>query len=193
MIPFCAAITVRDYVVFPDVALSVAGAHFLLLVRSWSKKWEATVDTPTSGSASSTARLNQGEQGSAGYLDPDALIIPIRKTDRNPFAQTVIVGRARNSDVVLESATVSKVHAYLLLSADDPSAVTVKDCRSTNGTFVLLGSGPKRLVDGEEFRAVGGVELRFGTVDCMVVEASGLAQAANYAMKSWPKDWGAQA
>lgn len=163
-------LTIREYAVEPGL---LAKSRFVLLVRPWSKRRESLVDTPDSSVNTSTIKLEAEINDACGYLDPDSLIAPIAKTLRNPFSQAVIVGRARNSDIVLPSQTVSKVHAYLTLPTGDAS-VLVKDCNSTNGTFVLIGSGPRKLVEGEALRAVPDTELRFGTVDCLVVESSHL-------------------
>lgn len=164
------ALTLREYAVEPSL---LTPSRFVLLVRPRPSRREPLVDTPSSSVNTSTVKLELGDDDAGGYLDPDALIVPIVKTDRNPFSQAVIVGRARNSDIVLLSPTVSKVHAYLTIPASDQS-VLVKDCNSTNGTFVLIGSGPRRLVEGEALRAVPDTELRFGTVDCVVVDSSHL-------------------
>jgi hypothetical protein len=64
----------------------------------------------------------------------------LRKTERNPFAAMIIVGRAANSDVCIEHSTVSKVHAYLQKAA---TGWTILDHGSTNGTF-LNGQRLKR-------------------------------------------------
>lgn len=71
-------------------------------------------------------------------------VFSLAKSDRNPFANMITVGRAANNDVVLAHSSVSKMHAHLSSSAAFGWVIT--DNKSTNGTFVegmRLPSGGK--------------------------------------------------
>jgi len=62
-----------------------------------------------------------------------------------PAEGTVVVGRGRDADVIVDHPTLSRAHAKLTLGAH----VTVADCGSRNGTFVagrMLGRGEVVLV-----------------------------------------------
>src|SRR5579883_107672 len=87
--------------------------------------------TPPSPSSLSTAPKAEGL----------AEVVFLEKTDRNPFAHMITVGRAMNNDVVLADSTVSKVHAYFTRT---PGGWMLTDQHSTNGTYVE----GKQLPDG---------------------------------------------
>jgi hypothetical protein len=57
----------------------------------------------------------------------------IRKSDRNAFKSKVTVGRAKNNDIVLRAAKVSKLHAAFL---QDNRGYQIMDMGSANGTVV---------------------------------------------------------
>lgn len=86
-------------------------------------------------------------------LHPESQIEWLLKSDRNPFGALITVGRTPNNDIVLDQATISKVHAIFTQSA---GAWFVADSHSSNGTFVdgvRLPPGEKRpLEDGAEVR-----------------------------------------
>jgi hypothetical protein len=58
----------------------------------------------------------------------------LRKTDRNPFAGMITVGRAPNNDVVVAHTSVSKFHAYFRPKRGHE--LSIFDVGSTNGTHV---------------------------------------------------------
>jgi pSer/pThr/pTyr-binding forkhead associated (FHA) protein len=74
---------------------------------------------------------------------------------------TTTIGRASDSDIILEEATVSRCHALLLR---DAARVLLIDLESTNGTFVNGVQAPPdeavRLVDGDVI-ALGRVTARY--------------------------------
>lgn len=167
-----------------------AGADLLLVVCPLGPGGRTSgVDTPNRSSSANTAKLTGKSATSSSYLTPNAVVIPVQKSDRNPFADTITIGRARNNDLVIEHSQVSKVHAYIMLVVGDPTSIMLKDGNSMNGTWVFLGSGMRRLTKGETVLVHVGMELRIGVVDCMLVDATGLQQAVGYAAKNWePED-----
>ena len=67
----------------------------------------------------------------------------------------VNVGRASSNDVVVNSPVVSSLHAVLYVHTD--GTVDIKDCQSSNGTFVndKRATGPVTLKPGDR-----GVRMR---------------------------------
>ena len=98
-------------------------------------------------------------EGSRG----DAEVIPLVKSDRNPFEGMITVGRAGNNDVVLEHASISKMHAIFHHGGGDEWRL--EDRNSTNGTFMddtpLPGGERRRIPDGATLRFGGELEAQF--------------------------------
>jgi hypothetical protein len=92
-------------------------------------------------------------------LLPDTQIEWLLKSDRNPFGALITVGRAANNDIIVDQATISKVHAIFTKTA---GGWFVADSNSSNGTFVdgvrLPASEKRALDDGAEVRL--GREIR---------------------------------
>jgi len=70
--------------------------------------------------------------GLSGFRPEAAYLVPLVKSDRNPFERLITLGRARNNDVILQSSSVSKVHAWF--STEGPTGWVIQDNGSTNGT-----------------------------------------------------------
>ncbi|MEZ4322827.1 MAG: GGDEF domain-containing protein [Myxococcota bacterium] len=76
-----------------------------------------------------------------------------------------VLGRAIDTDIVLDDDGVSRVHCVLQLT---DGRWTVQDLGSTNGTFVgerTVGKSPLALKDGDRIRLGADLILRFGTQD----------------------------
>ena len=58
--------------------------------------------------------------------------IAVVKSDRNAYKAKITIGRAKNNDIVLRAAKVSKVHAALI--PDEDGNFTLQDMGSSNGT-----------------------------------------------------------
>lgn len=86
-------------------------------------------------------------------LLPDTQIEWLLKSDRNPFGALITLGRTPNNDIVLDQATISKVHAIFTQTA---GSWFVADSNSSNGTFVdgvrLPANEKRALEDGAEVR-----------------------------------------
>lgn len=75
-----------------------------------------------------------------------------------------LVGRGSDADVVVESPTLSRAHARLLVSED---GVRLIDLESTNGTRVAGAEA----APGAEVALAPGTELELGSVPCRLVRA----------------------
>lgn len=69
------------------------------------------------------------------------------------------VGRTRENDLILDDASVSKIHATLALDAENN--LLVADTGSTNGTFI----GDERIAYGRAFVAHENARVKFGSVE----------------------------
>ena len=101
--------------------------------------------------------------------EPDeALILPLRKAETNPFPDRISVGRAPNCDVVIRAASVSKLHAHFREVTADSAVLT--DAKSSNGTRldgVVLSPGIAVVVAERSY-------VSFGRVRLQVLSASAL-------------------
>lgn len=98
--------------------------------------------------------------------------VPIKKRElgAKQFVGRVSVGRARNNDIVLRHATVSKFHAWFELEED---RILLADARSKNRTW--LSGQP--LPPGEPAIVPPGAAVRFGRVSTLVVTPEALWRA----------------
>ena len=69
------------------------------------------------------------------------------------------IGRTKENDLVIDDASISKIHAAFVLNSD--RQLMVADTGSTNGTFV----NGERIAYGRAFVIKPGDKLRFGTVE----------------------------
>jgi|ERR1700733_85219 pSer/pThr/pTyr-binding forkhead associated (FHA) protein len=89
--------------------------------------------------------------------------------------RAVVIGRAPDSDLVLEDGEVSERHARVTPSPD--GSATVEDLESANGTFVNQNEleGPARLDPGDEL-LIGVSLLQLRTVADLRARGSGVIQ-----------------
>lgn len=116
------------------------------------------------------------------YLSPKSIVMPLRKTERNPFP-AISIGRARNNDVRVTDPRVSKVHAYLTRPVDSTGPWTIRDAGSTNGTFV----NGRRVENAESYRLTPGDEVRIGLLETVFLDPEALAAVVHYASEAWSK------
>ncbi|HEX8734627.1 MAG TPA: FHA domain-containing protein, partial [Pyrinomonadaceae bacterium] len=69
------------------------------------------------------------------------------------------VGRTKENDLMLDDASVSKIHASLVLNGENQ--LMVADTGSTNGTFV----NDQRIAYGKAFMINDGDRVKFGTIE----------------------------
>jgi DNA-binding winged helix-turn-helix (wHTH) protein len=69
------------------------------------------------------------------------------------------IGRAQDCQIWIDSSTVSRYHARIVVAGD---VATIEDLQSKNGTFVSGGrlEGPRRLVEGDLIE-LGEIAMRF--------------------------------
>jgi len=96
--------------------------------------------------------------------DYAAIVAPVAKREGGPFPDRIGIGRARNCDVVLRFATVSKLHAQLRTSG---AGWTIVDIESVNGTMVDGVALPPRTPRP----IVLGAKIRFGRVEVELMDA----------------------
>lgn len=130
--------------------LQALGSGAFLLVFPWQEEGEGAFDTsmmdqdelrlddaPDPGETllpddTDLGALTGGDGGLSGLRPEAAYLVPLVKSDRNPFERLITLGRARNNDVILLSSGVSKVHAWF--STEGPTGWVFQDNGSTNGT-----------------------------------------------------------
>jgi hypothetical protein len=95
-------------------------------------------------------------------------VLPLRKRVESAFLTSISVGRARNHDIVLRHASVSKFHANLEV---DGTRLFVKDAGSRNHTFL----NHERVLARTE--VYPGDNLRFGWVEAVMVSDAALWRA----------------
>lgn len=131
------------------------------------------VDFAKTAEVYATAAEQIAERKRMGKLDgksldriPDSLlrvpchVVPIRKRSEGSFLQNVSIGRARNNDIVLRHAGVSKFHASI--EVQDGPRLIVRDSESRNHTYI----------DGQlvvnRVEVLPGQMIRFGSVDARI-------------------------
>jgi len=78
-----------------------------------------------------------------------------------PGGRRLNVGRAADNDLTLNDASVSKIHAALLMSSE--GTLLVADTGSTNGTYIngrRIAYGESRLIEDGDVVGFGDVEVR---------------------------------
>jgi hypothetical protein len=117
--------------------------------------WEAGPWRPTYRNRSTISAAADPSQPPHGI--GESLAIALEPTAGKPYLS---LGRAPDNDLVLDDATLSRLH---LLLTKEPAGWTVRDAGSTNGTTVngaRLGPEPILLAPGTDLVA-GSVRLTF--------------------------------
>jgi FHA domain len=117
----------------------------------------------TSPGAGMAARL-RSEPGRYG-------LYPLVKSNANPWADRILVGRASNNDIVLRHESISKVHAYFEKAE---GGLHLHDAKSANGTQIdgkpVEPGGP-----GGEIKS--GSVVTLGTLVCEIIATDELYEA----------------
>jgi hypothetical protein len=107
----------------------------------------------------------------AALASPEASLLPIEKSGRNPYGAFVFVGRGSGSDLVLKHHSVSKSHAWF---EEKDAGWVLHDNRSRNGTFV----NGVRLSEGGNAPVRAGAMVTFGTMSCHFLLPQDLTELA---------------
>ena len=100
-------------------------------------------------------------------------VYAVTKSERNPYAGRISVGRAATCDLVVPTMHVSKLHAHFLRT--ERGTWELRDAKSTNGSFV----NSRRANPGEHVPIGYGDVILFGTLEARFVDAQGLHDLVN--------------
>lgn len=127
----------------------------------------ASLHSPKANLISATQIVPLSPSGALPDVLPEG-ILPVVKSERNPYRDRVSIGRASICDMVLAAPAVSKLHAHFLM--EPGGGWSVRDARSTNGTFV----NGQRLQEEVRVPIRPGDRLRFAYCDGRFFDAAGL-------------------
>jgi len=111
---------------------------------------------------------------------PGCLVFPIAKNRSNPWPERISLGRARNCDVVMRHASVSKLHAHFFVEG---SNLVLADAKSTNGSTV----NDRLLEPGERVSLSCGDLLRLGMIEATFYSPAGLFRFIQKVRESKPR------
>jgi pSer/pThr/pTyr-binding forkhead associated (FHA) protein len=132
-----------------------------LLVQDYSRETASTFST---GKTDIKPKRDAAPPGSLGRL------LPVQKTERNAFSNMISVGRTPINDIILNHASVSKLHAFFQ-RAPDADGYLITDSDSRYGT-TLDGV---RLAPQKGFPVATGQTLVFGdAVQALYLSPAGL-------------------
>jgi hypothetical protein len=94
----------------------------------------------------------------------NACLVPLAKSDRNPYQNFIFVGRASTCDVILRDSSVSKSHAVFEHEAAT-GTWSLRDNRSHNGTWV----DGTRVPRGARAAVPGGAIIVFGAYPAYLI------------------------
>ncbi len=101
-------------------------------------------------------------------------VVPLAKrSEEESFAYRISVGRARNTDIVLRDASISKFHAWF--EQEEDGSLCVADAGSKNGTSL----NGRNLQPREFTRLQEGDKIRFGNVNATVCAPETLWEVIN--------------
>jgi hypothetical protein len=133
--------------------------HLYLVIAEHADKVAIGFETAVVSSFSGSLRQAEPEV--------DFEVLEVSKAPGNPYPERISVGRARNCDVVMRDASVSKLHAHFRIEND---GLEIIDLESQNGTRVngrpLSPNAPERVAPGDT--------IVFGTVSAKVVDSGAL-------------------
>mgnify|MGYP002636846295 CR=1 FL=1 len=150
----------------------------VLVVHRGDANDEVLIYTPSQGeleaqrdlvktAAVDETQVSLGESPMIELAQPHHRVISLIKSDRNPFAGMITVGRARNNDVCINSVQVSKIHCFLSQKA---GAWHLEDNASSNGTEVNAAQ-----FEGKFSRPLrSGDEINFAGTAALFLEVDGL-------------------
>lgn len=99
--------------------------------------------------------------------NPETRVVPLEKTDRNPFGSLFTVGRDLSNDLVIDESFVSRVHCFFAQTGERWS---VQDAGSVNGIVV----NGKQLKDREQAPIGPGESVWIGQQELVFVDQTTL-------------------
>ncbi|MEZ6183919.1 MAG: FHA domain-containing protein [Planctomycetota bacterium] len=129
-------------------------------------------DQPTDRRSRAVRETIKAHAAAVSLSAQDAFLMPLEKTQRNPFTQLITLGRARNNDLIVNSPSVSKVHAWFLNGG--PTGWFLQDNGSTNGTTHNDEQTPARTNVALRF----GDTIGFGGVQAVFADSEGVLELA---------------
>jgi hypothetical protein len=112
---------------------------------------------------------DDGEGEERVDLESASEVLAVKKSPGNPYADRISIGRARNCDLVLRDASVSKLHAHFI-TREPSHELELVDLGSHNGTLV----DGKPLAANQALIVRPGCVLRFGNAVATFVDAQRL-------------------
>jgi hypothetical protein len=115
-----------------------------------------TMDPGATADADELEKLDEEDEPGGGLA-----VRWIEKSERNPYADRISVGRANTCDVVVRHPSVSKLHAHFLRSG---SGWAIRDANSKNGVSVngvRLTAATAAPLQPDDKLTIGLVEARF--------------------------------
>lgn len=121
--------------------------------------------------------MNQSGGDRVAEGAPTVVPVAAEPTQANRFSRRIRIGRGRDMDVVVNSKSVSRQHAELVISDPGGSRSTsryrVTDCKSTNGTRVFRGGRWQRIertfVQPQEPLRIGDYETTSAALEKMAM------------------------
>ncbi|PYS98076.1 MAG: hypothetical protein DMF63_17635 [Acidobacteria bacterium] len=87
---------------------------------------------------------------------------PVEKRFDLEQGRRLSIGRTKANDIALDHASVSKMHASLMLSSE--GKLVIADTGSTNGTYL----NEERIAYGKAIEIFGGDKVKFGSIDVAI-------------------------
>jgi hypothetical protein len=156
----------------------------ILFIKSYRDMAAPVVfDTPHPGLPLLDTSTVEPDGSLSGYVDPNTMLVLLRKTQRNSFSSFITLGRAGNNDLIIADKTVSKVHGWFLLAEGSYSMWRFYDNGSTNGTYINGNIIPPK---SATFIRPGD-ELRLGNVRMLFMESEDARNLCHYAKIEWDR------
>jgi hypothetical protein len=135
----------------PDEGHSLKNTSTLSLKDVKLTDWKSTDAFPVPTGVIPSPSPSPAPPPTPRSAEADAVVVFLTKTNRNPFAGMITVGRTRNNDICLPLGSISKLHAYFVKKPGS-DAWSITDQNATNGTIVdgfkLPSGGSAELHDG---------------------------------------------
>jgi pSer/pThr/pTyr-binding forkhead associated (FHA) protein len=166
----------KRYYTYAPITLEVKADYFTNGVKlfagfekSGEEDREAEIDVSVPGSKPAADALGEKASVSTKFAK---LIVRFSVSGRNvqrdlsfEIGKRLSIGRTKENDIAVEDASVSKIHASLMLNSE--GQFIVADTGSTNGTFIdgkRISYGKAMTFETSQKLMVGTVELTFETI-----------------------------